>query len=160
MKGDSFIIGLVDDCSRYIIAVRIHPSRKMENAIKLLNVNITLWGKPTDLMSDNDTAFYHWAQGVINRFQKLLQDYDINHIRTRVNSPETNGKIERFWRILWEELLSKETFSTLQEAQERLNAYIDNYNHHRLHKGIDYNVPSSLYLHEDFKDRGFTKSGV
>jgi len=154
--GKTYIIGLVDDCSRYIIAARIYPSRKMENAISFLNANITLWGKPLDLMSDNDTAFCHWAQGVINQFQRLLQDYDINHLRTRVNSPETNGKIERFWRTLEEELLSKEVFLTLQEAQERLNAYIDNYNHHRLHKGIDYNAPSSLYLNEDFKDRGFT----
>ena len=154
--GKTYIIGLVDDCSRYIIAARIYPSRKMENAIQFLNANITFWGKPMDLMSDNDTAFCHWAQGVINRFQKLLQDYDIRHLRTRVNSPETNGKIERFWRTLEEELLSKEIFSTIKQAQERLNAYIDHYNHHRLHKGIDYHVPSSLYLHEDFKDRGFT----
>jgi len=82
--------------------------------------------------------------------------HNINHLRTRVNSPETNGKTERFWRTLEEELLTKEAFSSLQEAQERLNAYIDNYNCHRPHKGIDYNTPSSVYLNEDFKDRAFT----
>ena len=154
--GKTYIIGLVDDCSRYIIGARIYLSRKMENAISFLNANIALWAKPLDLMSDNDTAFCHWAQGVINQFQRLLEDHNINHLRTRVNSPETNGKIERFWRTLEEELLTKEVFSSLQEAQERLNAYVDNYNCHRLHKGIDYNTPSSVYLNEDFKDRGFT----
>jgi transposase InsO family protein len=87
--GKTYIIGLVDDCSRYIIGVRIYPSRKMENAISFLNANITLWAKPLDLMSDNDTAFCHWAQGVINQFQRLLEDHNINHLRTRVNSPET-----------------------------------------------------------------------
>lgn len=153
--GKTYIIGLVDDASSYIISAKIYPSRKMEHAIELLNSNITLWAKPLDLMSDNDTAFCHWAQGVINQFQKLLRENGINHLRTRVNSPETNGKIERFWRTLEEELLSRELFAGITEAQARLNAYVSSYNEHRLHKGIQYQTPASLYLGREFTDRGF-----
>jgi transposase InsO family protein len=153
--GKTYIIGLVDDASSYIISAKIYPSRKMEHAIGLLNSNITLWAKPLDLMSDNDTAFCHWAHGVINQFQKLLRDNGINHLRTRVNSPETNGKIERFWRTLEEELLSQEIFTSIREAQARLNAYVSNYNDHRLHKGIGYQTPASIYLGREFTDRGF-----
>jgi len=153
--GKAYIIGLVDDASSYIISTRIYPSRKMEHAIALLNGNITLWAKPLDLMSDNDTAFCHWAQGVINQFQRLLRDHGINHLRTRVNSPETNGKIERFWRTLEEELLSQERFTSIGEAQERLNAYVTHYNEHRLHKGIEYQTPASIYAGRAFTDRGF-----
>jgi len=153
--GKTYIIGLVDDASSYIISARIYPSRRMEHAIELLNSNITLWAKPLELMSDNDTAFYHWAQGVINQFQKLLKDNGINHLRTRVNSPETNGKIERFWRTLEEELLCRELFTSIKDAQARLNAYVTNYNEHRLHKGIQYQTPACIYLGREFTDRGF-----
>jgi transposase InsO family protein len=153
--GKTYIIALVDDASSYIISAQIYPSRRMEHAIELLNSNITLWAKPLDLMSDNDTAFCHWAEGVINQFQKLLRDNGINHLRTRVNSPETNGKIERFWRTLEEELLSREIFASIREAQARLNAYVTNYNEHRLHKGIQYQTPASIYVGREFTDRGF-----
>lgn len=153
--GKTYIIGLVDDASSYIISAKIYPSRKMEHAMELLNSNITLWAKPLDLMSDNDTAFCHWAEGVINQFQKLLRDNGINHLRTRVNSPETNGKIERFWRTLEEELLSREPFTSIREAQARLNAYVTSYNEHRLHRGIKYQTPAFIYLDRKFTDRGF-----
>ena len=77
---------------------------------------LRLWTKPLNLMSDNHTAFCHWAQRMINQFQKLLKGNGINHLRTRVNSTGTNGKIERFWRTLGEELLSREIFWQYQRG--------------------------------------------
>ena len=44
----------------------------------------------------------------------MLTFYDIKHRYTKPFSPQTNGKIERFWKILEDELLSGETFETLE----------------------------------------------
>ncbi|APC07759.1 integrase core domain-containing protein [Neomoorella thermoacetica] len=63
-------------------------------------------------MSDNGREFVHRITGLINGFQKLLQERGIRHIRTKINSPATNGKIERFWRTLKEEVLGRKISSS------------------------------------------------
>jgi transposase InsO family protein len=136
--GKTYILGVVDDYSRYIIACQVKPDHSMEAAIQFLQENIEVVGSPDALMSDNGREFVHRITGLINGFQKLLQERGIRHIRTKINSPVTNGKIELFWRTLKEEVLEKEWFESLEEAQAAINSYVKQYNHHRLHKGIGY----------------------
>jgi hypothetical protein len=42
------------------------------------------------------------------------------------------------------ELLSREAFASIREAQACLNAYVSKYNEHLLHKGIEYQTPASI----------------
>jgi len=127
----------------------------MATAIQFLEENLDLAGDPDALMSDNGREFVHRITGLINGFQKLLQEHGIKHICTKVNSPATNGKIERFWRTLKEEVLEKEWFESLEEAQAAIDRYVNYYNYHRLNKAINYNTPASRYYGVSFTDKGF-----
>ena len=46
--------------------------------------------------------------GVLTLFGKTLEQLRLKHVRTQVDSPWTNGKIERFWGVLQAELLDRE----------------------------------------------------
>ena len=77
-------------------------------------------GVPLEVMSDNGAPFVVWMPGVLTLFGRTLADLRVRHVRTQVNSPWTNGKIERFWGVLQSELLDREVFRTPEAADEAL----------------------------------------
>jgi transposase InsO family protein len=70
-------------------------------------------------------------------FETLLKIVDIKHRYTRPYRPQTNGKIERFWKILNNECIRLQTQSqTEQEFIAELNGYMYLYNYHRRHSAF------------------------
>jgi len=62
------------------------------------------YGKPESILTDRGTQFYASAgekkvKG-ISKFERFLLESGIKHIVGRVNHPQTNGKIERFFGTL------------------------------------------------------------
>ena len=53
-----------------------------------------------------------------------------------------NGKVERFWRTLNEDLLGVTTFETVEELKEELALYILYSDTERPHQGLDGKTPS------------------
>ncbi|HTA81355.1 MAG TPA: integrase core domain-containing protein [Bacteroidia bacterium] len=51
--------------------------------------------------------------------------------------PQTNGKVERFWRILEDNLLRDTFFDSLTELKDELIQYLYYYNHGRPRQGIN-----------------------
>ena len=92
---------------------------------------------------------------MLTLFGKTLAELEIRHIRTQVNSPWTNGKIERFWGVLQSELLDRELFATREEADAALMRFAAYYNYHRLHGMLDWQTPAERYDGTPFTDRGF-----
>ncbi len=71
----------------------------------------------------------------------------LTHVRTAVNYPQSNGKIECYHRTL-----DKGTIHavTADGARATIAARIDHYNNHRLHSAIGYITPRDKLLgHED-----------
>ena len=109
-----WIVGLVDDHSRFLIGLRVLPRPQNQPILAWLDDCLELCGTPLELMSDNGSPFVVWMPGVLTLFGRTLEELHIRHIRTQVNSPWTNGKIERFWGVLQAELLDREVFRTLE----------------------------------------------
>ena len=68
--------------------------------------------------------------------ERMLQELGIKHRYTRPYRPQTNGKIERFWRTLNEDLLDETTFESVEELKEELVEYLLYYNTERPHQGL------------------------
>ncbi|GAC1488842.1 MAG: hypothetical protein NVS1B1_05650 [Candidatus Limnocylindrales bacterium] len=151
----TFLVGLVDDHSRYVIGLRILPATTAEPILTGLADCFELCGRPLDLMSDNGTPFVVWMPGVLTRFGKTLRDLAVRHIKTQVNSPWTNGKIEAFWATLKSEVLDREIFRSQAEAEAALERFGRYYNYHRLHGEIGWLTPAEHYDGTPFTDRGF-----
>jgi transposase InsO family protein len=151
----TWIVGLVDDHSRYLLGLRIQTSQQLAPILAWLRERIELCGQPLDLMTDNGSLFVHWMPGILTQFGKTLRELEIRHIKTQINSPWTNGKIERLWGTLQAEVLDREVFRSLAEAEAALERYARYYNYHRLHGEIAWCTPAERYDGTPFTDRGF-----
>jgi transposase InsO family protein len=74
-----------------------------------------------------------------HEYQLYLAVNDIDHTRTKAHSPQTNGICERFHKTILNEFYQvafrKKIYSTLEELQSDLDAWIETYNHERTHQG-------------------------
>jgi transposase InsO family protein len=101
------------------------------------------------------SPFVVWMPGVLTLFGKTLMDLRVRHLRTQVNSPRTNGTIERIWGVLQSEVLDREMFRTLADADDAMARFSAYYNYHRLHGELDWHTPAERYEATLFTDRGF-----
>jgi transposase InsO family protein len=152
-----WIVGLVDDHSRFLIGLRVLPRPQARPILAWLEDCLEVCGAPIELMSDNGSPFVVWMPGVLTLFGKTLEDLRIRHIRTQVNSPWTNGKIERFWGVLQSELLDRHVFRTLEAAADGLTRFASYYNYDRLHGELDWHTPAERYDGTPFTARGFER---
>jgi len=74
-------------------------------------------------------------------FERMLMELGITHRYTRPYRPQTNGKAERFWRTLEEDLLHETTFDSSDHLKEELLQYLFYYNHERPHQGLGGETP-------------------
>jgi transposase InsO family protein len=151
----TWIVGLVDDHSRFLLGLRIHTNAQAAPILVWLRDCIELCGTPLAVMTDNGTPFVVWMPGVLTAFGKTLRELEIRHIRTQVNSPWTNGKIERFWGLLQSEVLDREIFRSLADAEAALARYATYFNYHRLHGELGWLTPAERFDGTPFSDRGF-----
>lgn len=73
-------------------------------------------------------------------YELFLAVSRIEHRKTKVGSPETNGFCERFHRTVKEEFYAvafrKKFYESLDELQRDLDAYLVFYNRERAHQGL------------------------
>lgn len=151
----TWIYGLVDDHSRYVLGLRIATGKEIATILAWLRDCIELCGRPLQLMTDNGAEFVHWMPGLLNRFGKSLRELEIRQIQTQINTPWTNGKIESFWATLKAEVLDREVFRALADAEAALERFARYYNYHRLHGEIGWLTPAERFDGTPFTDRGF-----
>jgi len=130
-----YLVGIIDDHSRYIVGWGLFRQQTAEAVLEVLKGAIGQWGAPRELLSDNGRQFVAW-QGK-SRFQKVLTQQGIQHVRSAPHHPMTLGKIERFWKTIWTEFLEEAVFASYADASQRIGFWVDWYNHQRPHQGID-----------------------
>jgi transposase InsO family protein len=96
-------------------------------------------------MTDNGiefTAFTSQKAKKTHFFETMLNIVGIKHIYTRAYHPQSNGKIERFWRILLNECIVHLSFGqTIDSLTTELNNFIYHYNYERRHGSLEYKTP-------------------
>ena len=76
--------------------------------------------------------------------QRMLMELGITQRHIRPYRPQTNGKVERFWRTLEEDLLHETTFDSLEHLKEELLHYLVYYNHERPHQALNGKTPETV----------------
>ncbi len=77
----------------------------------------------------------HGTQFDSKKYQQELKFLGLKASPAFVRSPQCNGIIERFHRTLQEQVFSINTFQNIQQAQESIQQFVDNYNAHwRMHR--------------------------
>ncbi|WP_404953117.1 IS481 family transposase [Streptomyces sp. 147326] len=83
-----------------------------------------------------------WAYSK-NTWRDTCRDLGISPRWTRPWRPQTNGKVERFHRTLLEEWAYQQPYTSDAERQTAFTDWIDWYNYHRPHTGIQGQTPAS-----------------
>jgi len=138
-----YLVGIIDDHSRYIVGHGLYRQQKAEAVMEVVKGAIGQWGAPRELLSDNGRQFVAWHGKT--RFQKVLRQQGVQHVRSAPHHPMTLGKIERFWRTIWEEFVEETSFASFADACQRLDHWIAYYNHQRPHQGIDGACPADRF---------------
>jgi len=154
-EGRVYVVGVLDDHSRFALAARFMRRKDPQVAADLVAEAVARCGKPRELMTDNGSQFVNRPHEPPSPLQKLCMELGIRLRPTARASPETNGKIEAFWKTFERELLDRWFFTCLAEAQAALDRMRDEYNYHRLHSGIKWTTPASRYMAQQSYDTGF-----
>jgi transposase InsO family protein len=133
---------VVDDNSR-IAYVELHPREDADTNTRTLKRALRFFAElglqpPEAVMTDNAMAYRN-----SRRFQQLLADNDIRHIRTPAYTPRWNGKVERFIRTLQDEWAYAHTWSNSHDRARALLSFVRYYNRQRPHSSIGDRPPIS-----------------
>jgi transposase-like protein len=134
-KG-SWILPIIDDCSRYCIGIREFKTIKTKNVINFLEKLIKIHGKPREILTDNGTEFGGiWKNN--SEFDKWCNKQGINHIRSRIHKPTTAGKVERFHGTFKEDM---------KFCNNDIELFRFRYNHIRTHRSLHNKTPAKVYF--------------
>ena len=138
-----YLIGFMDDNSRFMVGWGLYRFQKADNVQEVFRAAIEKRGMPKEVLSDNGRQYHSWRGS--SKFTTMLTKLGIRHIRSRPYHPQTCGKIESFWRNLYQECLTKVPLATFEEAEAKIGEYIEYYNFKRPHQGIGNLIPSDRY---------------
>jgi hypothetical protein len=96
------------------------------------------------MLTDNGRQYTSWHG--TSRFEGELKKDKIHHIKSQPHHPMTLGKIERFWKTIYLEFLSRAQFESFEDAGERIRQWVKYYNHKRPHQGIGGLCPADRYF--------------
>jgi hypothetical protein len=96
------------------------------------------------MLTDNGRQYTSWRGNT--RFEGEMKKDKIHHIKSRPHHPMTLGKIERFWKTIYLEFLSRAQFASFEDAGDRIRQWVKYYNHKRPHQGIGGLCPADRYF--------------
>lgn len=134
-KFNCYTLSVVDDCSMYSLAL-VKLNRVTTNVVThILDELIKKNGKPREILTDNGGAY--GLNSKHSKFDVWCRKRGIKHIRTRIHSPTTNGKVERLFKTMDEEL---------EFCNNDFEFFRMRYNHFRPHSSLDNQTPASVYF--------------
>jgi hypothetical protein len=99
-----------------------------------------------EIIADNGPEFGPSAS--LNKknhpFERMLVETGIKRRYMKPYRPQTNGKVERFWRTLKEDLIEDTDFDSFEELEDELLKYLVYYNWERPHQGINGKKPIDM----------------
>jgi len=137
----------LDDHSRFCVAAGIMPRAVARAVCGVFAQSLRAHGVPEEVLTDNGKVFTgrFATRPAEVLFDRICRENGIAHRLTAPRSPTTTGKIERFHRSLRIEFLSGRVFDDLASAQADLDAWVDDYNTNRPHRGIGMATPAQRF---------------
>ena len=145
-KKKKYLASIMDDATRLDYTETL-PNKKASTLAFFLKRGYKWfqreWVTIKKLLSDNGLEFttHHTVSRPAHSFEKMCIKLNIIHKYTKVRRPQTNGKIERFWRIIEEQFFRKYMFTSHKDFNLKLKDWMVFYNTKRPHWGIKYVTP-------------------
>jgi hypothetical protein len=145
-----YLVCIVDSYSRIAWAEVVHDIKALSvmfASMRCLQYLSQHYGITfEEMLSDNGPEFgpKNSQNSMAHPFGRLMFEMGIKHRHTRPYRPQTNGKVERFWRTLNEDLIEGTYFEDEADFTNQLQEYLVYYNHARPHQGINGKTPAQM----------------
>ena len=96
----------------------------------------------TQVLSDNGSEFASPTNLTGHPVERLFVEMGIEHLYTQPRRPQTNGRIERFWRTMKASLITGARYDNMEEFRAHLAEFVLYYNEDRPHRALGYHTPS------------------
>lgn len=134
------IHGLLDDASRFIIALEAHHTEREVDMLGMFVRAIRRHGPPDALYLDNGSTY----RGDI--LSTACARMGVSLLHARPYDPQARGKMERFWRTLREGCIDfLGQVSSLHDINVRLWAFLDEHYHKAPHASLLGRSPARVY---------------
>lgn len=130
----------LDDKTRLITSFGLFKNANTENSLALLKTGIAAYGKPKAIMTDHGSQFYANQKNASQentQFGTALNLLSIKHYMARVNRPQTNGKVERFF-LSYKTEYATGSFTSIAD-------YIKHHNEARPHMSLNFKTPKQVW---------------
>ncbi|MFA4887849.1 MAG: DDE-type integrase/transposase/recombinase [Candidatus Nanoarchaeia archaeon] len=134
-KGYCYTLSVIDDCSRYSLALVQLKNITTEEVIKVLERLIKIHGKPREILTDNGNVYGLTSEA--SKFDIWCRRNGIKHIRSAIHSPTTTGKVERLFQTLDMEM---------PYCNNDFELFRMRYNHFRPHTSLHGKAPADIYF--------------
>jgi len=143
------LVSGIDDHSRYCVIAQLATRATSRAVCAAFAAALARHGIPGEVLSDNGKQF----TGRFTRprpsevlFERICRENGITTRLTRPRTPTTTGKIERWHKTLRTEFLADhDSFTSLADAQAKLDAWVAYYNCERPHQSLGMATPASRF---------------
>ncbi len=132
------VLPVVDEYSRECLSLEGQRSITTSGVIDTLSRLFIERGEPDYIRSDNGPEF------IAEALKEWLAVSGVKTLYIEPGSPWENAYSETFVSQMRDELLDRELFANLKEAQVLLEDYRGHYNHHRPHGALSYMTPAEF----------------
>jgi transposase InsO family protein len=139
-----YVAAFLDDHSRYLVSLALAHHQRSALVLEALARGIAEYGAPREILTDQGRQYTAWRGST--EFEAELRRHGIEHVKSRPHHPQTCGKIERFWKTMWEEFLSRTVFADYEDCQRRVLLFVQHYNFQRPHQALDGLTPADRFF--------------
>jgi putative transposase len=136
--GSLRILNVVDEYTRVALSCRVARSIGATDVVRELERLFQLHGKPQLMRSDNGREF------IAATTTEWLAKQDVAAAFIEKGSPQQNPFVERFNGTMRDELLNGEELGNLLEARVLIDAWREQYNTLRPHRGLGMMTPNDF----------------
>ena len=127
-NGRVWVFAVIDDASRFMLALIECSSPTTKRSIEGVKLALE-YGKIKQCISDRGSQFMNNLEGY-SEFQEFLKSVQIQHIKTKIKHPQSNGKVEKWF----------ECFSMIVIAFKTKEEFLRWYNEIRPHRSLNFEM--------------------
>ena len=131
------LLTVLDEFTRESPAIKVDRSIRAKDVILVLEYLFMVRGQPEFIRSDNGPEF------IANAIKKWLKEKHVETLYIEPGSPWENGYAESFNGKLRDEVLNRELFYSVKEAEVIVEDWRLEYNNHRPHSSLGYMTPAA-----------------
>lgn len=132
------LLNVVDDYNREVLSMETDTSLPAQRLIRVLEQLKDWRGLPQMIRVDNGPEF------ISHKLDMWCRENKITLVFIQPGKPTQNAYVERCNGSIRKELLNAYVFKTIDEAREKAEEWMYDYNNERPHKALNYRAPIDL----------------